>query len=154
MPWGLPLSVAIHSTSAPRCFFKRSSFSCFTTPPSSTSGRSAQSASSFGSSGQAAPSSSSGVATAARVTRHLAKTRFGQDVTSDEIKATLAEEITRILGGELKVESKVGKGSTFTLYLPLNFSPAQTGASRQQQTGGAALARTMRVGVAPTLRAD
>jgi len=39
-----------------------------------------------------------GVATAARVTKHLAKTRFGQDVTSDEIKATLAEEITRILG--------------------------------------------------------
>ncbi|MDO8605507.1 MAG: signal recognition particle-docking protein FtsY [Phaeospirillum sp.] len=38
-----------------------------------------------------------GVATAAKVARHLAKTRFGQDVTSDEIKQTLAEEITRIL---------------------------------------------------------
>ncbi len=38
-----------------------------------------------------------GVATAAKVTKHLAKTRFGQDVTADEIKQTLAEEITRIL---------------------------------------------------------
>ncbi|OAN50283.1 signal recognition particle-docking protein FtsY [Paramagnetospirillum marisnigri] len=38
-----------------------------------------------------------GVATAAKVTRHLAKTRFGQDVSADEIKQTLAEEIIRIL---------------------------------------------------------
>lgn len=38
-----------------------------------------------------------GVATAARVTKRLAKTRFGQDVDSDEIKATLAEEIGAIL---------------------------------------------------------
>ncbi|MBI3445112.1 MAG: signal recognition particle-docking protein FtsY [Magnetospirillum sp.] len=38
-----------------------------------------------------------GVATAAKVTRHLAKTRFDQEVTADEIKQTLAEEITRIL---------------------------------------------------------
>ncbi len=38
-----------------------------------------------------------GVATAAQVTKYLAKTRFGQDVGADEIKATLAEEITRIL---------------------------------------------------------
>ena len=38
-----------------------------------------------------------GVATAAKVTRHLAKTRFGQDVDAAEIKQTLAEEITRIL---------------------------------------------------------
>jgi fused signal recognition particle receptor len=38
-----------------------------------------------------------GVATAARVTRRLAKSRFGQDVDADDIKATLAEEITAIL---------------------------------------------------------
>ncbi|RAU23756.1 signal recognition particle-docking protein FtsY [Paramagnetospirillum kuznetsovii] len=38
-----------------------------------------------------------GVATAAKVTKHLAKTRFGQDVDSADIKQTLAEEITRIL---------------------------------------------------------
>jgi fused signal recognition particle receptor len=38
-----------------------------------------------------------GVAMAGRVTRHFAKTRFGQDVSPDEIKTTLAEEITAIL---------------------------------------------------------
>ncbi|MGE5503444.1 MAG: signal recognition particle-docking protein FtsY [Actinomycetota bacterium] len=38
-----------------------------------------------------------GVATAARVTKRLAKTRFGQDVDAAEIKQTLAEEIAEIL---------------------------------------------------------
>lgn len=38
-----------------------------------------------------------GVATAARVTKRLAKTRFGQDVGADEIKAVLAEEVAQIL---------------------------------------------------------
>ncbi|MBI5162424.1 MAG: signal recognition particle-docking protein FtsY [Magnetospirillum sp.] len=38
-----------------------------------------------------------GVATAGRVTRRLAKSRFGEDIDADEIKAALAEEITAIL---------------------------------------------------------
>jgi signal transduction histidine kinase/DNA-binding response OmpR family regulator len=37
---------------------------------------------------------------------------------------SISREITRMLGGELRVESTAGKGSVFTLYLPLNFSPA------------------------------
>jgi CheY-like chemotaxis protein/two-component sensor histidine kinase len=37
---------------------------------------------------------------------------------------SISREITRMLGGELTVESKSGEGSVFSLYLPLNFSPA------------------------------
>ena len=38
-----------------------------------------------------------GVATAARVTKRLAKARFGQDVDADEVKAVLADEVAQIL---------------------------------------------------------
>ncbi len=42
---------------------------------------------------------------------------------------SISREITRTLGGELKVESEPEQGSTFTLFLPLNFSPTAAVAS-------------------------
>jgi len=59
---------------------------------------------------------------------------------------SISREITRTLGGELKVESEPDKGSTFTLYLPLNFSPtAAVAGPAGRDPGQAVTVRTLPV---------
>jgi CheY-like chemotaxis protein len=54
---------------------------------------------------------------------------------------SISREITWLLGGELTVKSKVGKGSTFTLYVPLNFSPQVQAPAPSRPATAPAIAR-------------